>query len=63
MSDVGVLQNDPNRGLRDRIEPEERGQISAQDSLTLVLSDLHEAARARMDAPEGSYEGRHRRRR
>ena len=59
MSEIGVLQNDPNRGLRDRIEPEERG-LSAQDSLTIVLSDLHEAARARLDPPD-TKRRRHRR--
>jgi hypothetical protein len=60
MNDViGILQNDPNRGLRDRLDPEERA--SARDSLTLVLSDLHEAARTRLEAPEATSR-RHRRR-
>ena len=62
MSDIGLLQNDPNRALRERIEPEERGTASAQDSLTLVLSDLHEAARTRLATPDGKSRGRHRRR-
>jgi hypothetical protein len=49
MSDMEVLRNDPNRALRDRIEPDERSATSAQDALTLVLSDLHEAARGRVE--------------
>jgi hypothetical protein len=49
MSDMDVLRNDPNRALRDRIEPDERNATSAQDALTLVLSDLHEAARGRVE--------------
>ena len=49
MSDMAVLRNDPNRALRDRIERDERSSTSAQDALTLVLSDLHEAARGRVE--------------
>ena len=49
MSDMEVLRNDPNRALLDRIEPDERSATSAQDALTLVLSDLHEAARGRVE--------------
>jgi hypothetical protein len=49
MSDMDVLRNDPNRALRDRIETDERSSTSAQDALTLVLSDLHEAARGRVE--------------
>ena len=49
MSDMDVLRNDPNRALRDRIDPDERSSTSAQDALTLVLSDLHEAARGRVE--------------
>jgi hypothetical protein len=49
MSDLDVLRNDPNRALRDRIDPDERNSTSAQDALTLVLSDLHEAARGRVE--------------
>ena len=49
MSDTNVLRNDPNRALRDRIDPDERSSTSAQDALTLVLSDLHEAARGRVE--------------
>ena len=49
MSDMDVLRNDPNRALRDRIDPDERNSTSAQDALTLVLSDLHEAARGRVE--------------
>jgi len=52
MSDMAVLRNDPNRALRDRIDPDQRSSTSAQDALTLVLSDLHEAARERVqDTP------------
>ena len=49
MSDMAVLRNDPNRALRDRIDPDQRNSTSAQDALTLVLSDLHEAARGRVE--------------
>ena len=49
MSDTDVLRNDPNRALRDRIDPDVRSSTSAQDALTLVLSDLHEAARGRVE--------------
>jgi hypothetical protein len=49
MSDMDVLRTDPNRALRDRIDPDERSSTSAQDALTLVLSDLHEAARGRVE--------------
>ena len=49
MSDLYVLRNDPNRALRDRIDPDQRSSTSAQDALTLVLSDLHEAARGRVE--------------
>lgn len=49
MNDTDVLRNDPNRALRDRIEPDDRNSTSAQDALTLVLSDLHEAARGRVE--------------
>jgi hypothetical protein len=49
MSDMDVLRHDPNRALRDRIDPDERASTSAQDALTLVLSDLHEAARGRVE--------------
>jgi hypothetical protein len=49
MSDMTALRNDPNRALRDRIDPDERNSTSAQDALTLVLSDLHEAARGRVE--------------
>ena len=57
---TNVLRNDPNRGLRDRIDPEERSSTSAQDALTLVLSDLHETARGRV---EDSPRAKRRRRR
>ena len=50
MTELTALRNDPNRALRERIDPEERGSTSAQDALTLVLTDLHEAARSRLDA-------------
>jgi hypothetical protein len=53
MTELSV-RNDPNRALRERMDPEERGSSSAQDSLTLVLSDLHEAARTRLDPPSGT---------
>jgi len=49
MSDMDVLRKDPNRALRDRIDPDERNSTSAQDALTLVLSDLHEVARGRVE--------------
>jgi hypothetical protein len=49
MSELAV-RNDPNRALRERIDLDERGSTSAQDALTLVLTDLHEAARSRLDA-------------
>ena len=49
MSDMAVLRYDPNRALRDRIDPDQRSSTSAQDALTLVLSDLHEAARGRVE--------------
>jgi hypothetical protein len=49
MSDMDVLRTDPNRALRDRIDPDERSSTSAQDALTLVLSDLHEVARGRVE--------------
>jgi len=49
MIDIAVLRNDPNRALRDRIDPDQRSSTSAQDALTLVLSDLHEAARGRVE--------------
>jgi hypothetical protein len=54
---TGVLQNDPNRGLRDRIDPED-GSPNAQDTLIIALHDLHEAARERLAAPEPSRRGR-----
>ena len=54
MTELSVLRNDPNRALRERIDPEERASSSAQDALTLVLSDLHAAARSRLDAPSGT---------
>jgi hypothetical protein len=50
MTELTVVRNDPNRALRDRMDPEERASSSAQAALTLVLSDLHEAARTRLDA-------------
>jgi hypothetical protein len=58
MSEIGVLQNDPTRALRDRLEP--GATMTAQDSLTLVLSDLHEAARSRL-ADDAEPHRRHRR--
>jgi hypothetical protein len=61
MSEIGVLQNDPNRALRERIEHGEGDTPTAQDSLTLVLTDLHEAARSRL-AAESEPHRRHRRR-
>jgi len=48
----GVLQNDPNRGLRDRIEPEDEEPRSSRDTLILALHDLHQVARDRLDSPE-----------
>ena len=62
MSEIGILQNDPNRGLRDRLGAEDEATMTAQDSLTLVLTDLHEAARSRL-AADGEPHGRRRRHR
>jgi hypothetical protein len=63
--ETGVLQNDPNRGLRDRIEPEEAPSMSPRDTLIIALHDLHQVARDRLAAPEPKHRGhrRHRRRR
>ncbi len=55
---TGVLHNDPNRGLRDRIEPDDAPPRSSQDTLIIALHDLHEAARERLAAPEPSRRGR-----
>ena len=52
---VGVLQNDPNCGLRGRIEP---GHVSAVESLDRALVDLQELVRVRMDAPPEEHKGR-----
>jgi len=57
--EVGILQNDPNNGLRVRLEPGMRGAPSAQESLAQALNDLQELARDRLAAPD---EGRRRRR-
>ena len=50
--ETGVLQNDPNRGLRDRIDPEETAPMTSRDTLILALHDLHEVARERLATPE-----------
>jgi hypothetical protein len=49
---VVILQNDPNSGLRQRLEPERTGTPSAQQSLDGVLIDLQELVRDRLAAPE-----------
>jgi hypothetical protein len=54
--EIGVLQNDPNRGLRDRIG--ETTPRSSQDTLIIALHDLHEAARERLATPEQTKRGR-----
>ncbi len=56
--ETGVLQNDPNRGLRDRIEPEETEPMTSRDTLILALHDLHEVARERLATPEIGRRGR-----
>jgi hypothetical protein len=56
--ETGVLQNDPNRGLRDRIDPGDGSPRDAQDTLIIALHDLHEAARERLAVPERSRRGR-----
>ena len=56
--ETGVLQNDPNRGLRDRIEPEEAAPMTSRDTLILALHDLHEVARERLASPEIGRRGR-----
>jgi hypothetical protein len=60
--DVGVLRNDPNSGLRHRLEPERSGTPSAQQSLDGVLIDLQELVRDRLAAPEVGRRGRRSRR-
>jgi hypothetical protein len=50
--ETGVLQNDPNRGLRDRIDPEDAPPKTSRDTLILALHDLHEVARERLATPE-----------
>ena len=55
--ETGVLQNDPNRGLRDRID-DEASPRSSQDTLIIALHDLHEAARERLATPEHTKRGR-----
>jgi len=54
-----VLQNDPNRGLRDRIDRDEAAPMTSRDTLILALHDLHEVARERLATTES---GRHSRR-
>jgi hypothetical protein len=49
--DAGVLQNDPNRGLRDRIDPGTQPARSSRDTLIMALHDLHEVARDRLATP------------
>jgi hypothetical protein len=52
MSDeTGVLQNDPNRGLRDRLDPDAGPPRSSRDTLIMALHDLHETARDRLATP------------
>jgi hypothetical protein len=55
--ETGILQNDPNRGLRDRMD-HETSQRSSQDTLIIALHDLHEAARERLAEPEPTKRGR-----
>ena len=50
--ETGVLQNDPNRGLRDRIDPDPSAPMSSRDALILALHDLHQVARDRLATPE-----------
>lgn len=62
--EAGVIQNDPNRGLRDRIEPDPAPTLSSRDTLITALHDLHQAARDRLATPErgrGRRNRRHRR--
>ena len=56
--ETSVLQNDPNRGLRDRIDPEETAPMTSRDTLILALHDLHEVARERLATPDGGRRGR-----
>ena len=60
-----ILQNDPNEGLRLRLEPEEDdgSPRSSRDTLILALHDLHQVAREKLEAPEpGRRAKRHRHR-
>ena len=50
--ETGVLQNDPNRGLRDRLDPEAAPARSSRDTLILALHDLHQAAGDRVTVPD-----------
>ena len=50
--ETGVLQNDPNRGLRDRLEPGNESPRSSRDTLIMALHDLHQVAREKLDSSE-----------
>jgi hypothetical protein len=55
---IGVLQNDPNHGLRTRLE----GPLSAQETLDLALLELQEAVRVRLESASEPRRRGHRRR-
>ena len=62
--EIGVLQNDPNRGLRDRLEPEtEAASRSSRDTLIMALHDLHQVARDRLETAQPPAERRPKRHR
>ena len=52
MTKAGTLQNDPNGGLRGRIDPDAAPSLSSRDTLILALHDLHEVARERVATPD-----------
>jgi hypothetical protein len=61
--ETGVLQNDPNEGLRHRIEPDASPTRSSRDTLITALHDLHQVARDRLATPEKGHRRRRRHRR
>jgi hypothetical protein len=60
---VGVLQNDPNSGLRGRLEPEPTSAATVQVSDGDVFIDLQEEIRDRLAAPQVEGRGRRTKRR
>ncbi|MDP9242230.1 MAG: hypothetical protein M3O84_03545 [Actinomycetota bacterium] len=53
-ADIRALQNDPNCGLRGRLDPKRTSLPTAQESLTRALADLQKMARDRLTVPENT---------